>query len=86
MSYECPSAETSDHGFVEIARRPHALSGSRSLHRSRLWMPTGSLSIGRRDRHAAFGLGIHRCIGSTLVRMEMRVALEEWLGQFPDLH
>jgi hypothetical protein len=36
------------------------------------------------NRHAAFGLGIHRCIGSTLARMEMRVALEEWLGKFPD--
>ena len=36
------------------------------------------------NRHAAFGLGIHRCIGSTLARMEMRVALEEWLARFPD--
>jgi cytochrome P450 len=36
------------------------------------------------NRHAAFGLGIHRCIGSTLARMEMCVALEEWLGKFPD--
>ena len=36
------------------------------------------------NRHAAFGLGIHRCIGATLARMEMRVALEEWLGKFPD--
>jgi cytochrome P450 len=36
------------------------------------------------NRHAAFGLGIHRCIGSTLARMEMRIALEEWLGKFPD--
>ena len=36
------------------------------------------------NRHAAFGLGIHRCIGSTLARMEMRVALEEWLAKFPD--
>lgn len=36
------------------------------------------------NRHAAFGLGIHRCIGSNLARMEIRIALEEWLGQFPD--
>jgi Cytochrome P450/Berberine and berberine like len=27
------------------------------------------------NRHAAFGLGIHRCIGSNLARMEMIVAL-----------
>ncbi|MEH2487504.1 cytochrome P450 [Bradyrhizobium sp. AZCC 2230] len=36
------------------------------------------------NRHATFGLGIHRCIGSNLARMEIRVALEEWLGRFPD--
>ena len=35
------------------------------------------------NRHAAFGLGIHRCAGSHLARMEMRVALEEWLAAFP---
>jgi cytochrome P450 len=31
------------------------------------------------NRHAAFGLGIHRCVGSHLARMELRVALEVWL-------
>src|SRR3984885_11421051 len=36
------------------------------------------------NRHAAFGLGIHRCIGSHLARMEMRVALEVWLERNPD--
>jgi cytochrome P450 len=40
--------------------------------------------IDREDnRHAAFGLGIHRCIGSNLARMEITVALEEWLKRFP---
>jgi cytochrome P450 len=38
----------------------------------------------RENRHAAFGLGIHRCIGSNLARMELRVALEEWLRRIPD--
>jgi cytochrome P450 len=36
------------------------------------------------NRHAAFGLGIHRCIGSNLARMELRVALEEWVKRYPD--
>jgi cytochrome P450 len=36
------------------------------------------------NRHAAFGLGIHRCLGSNLARMELRVALKEWLGRYPD--
>ena len=36
------------------------------------------------NRHAAFGLGIHRCIGSNLARMELTVAIEEWLGRYPD--
>ncbi|HET6949322.1 MAG TPA: cytochrome P450, partial [Acidimicrobiales bacterium] len=35
------------------------------------------------NRHAAFGLGIHRCIGSNLARMELRVALEEWMKRYP---
>ncbi len=36
------------------------------------------------NRHAAFGLGIHRCLGSNLARMELRVALEEWLARYPE--
>jgi len=36
------------------------------------------------NRHAAFGLGPHRCLGSHLARMELRVALETWLERLPD--
>jgi len=36
------------------------------------------------NRHAAFGLGIHRCLGSHLARMELRVALDVWLDRIPD--
>ncbi|MEU4539867.1 cytochrome P450 [Streptosporangium sp. NPDC023825] len=35
------------------------------------------------NRHAAFGLGIHRCVGSHLARMELQVALEVWLERIP---
>jgi cytochrome P450 len=36
------------------------------------------------NRHVAFGSGIHRCAGSNLARMELRVALEEWLRVIPE--
>jgi len=36
------------------------------------------------NRHSAFGLGIHRCLGSNLARMEIKVALQEWLGRVPE--
>lgn len=36
------------------------------------------------NRHIAFGSGIHRCAGSNLARMELRVAIEEWLARIPD--
>ncbi|MDF5754268.1 cytochrome P450 [Spongiactinospora sp. TRM90649] len=44
----------------------------------------GEVVIDRQaNRHAAFGLGIHRCLGSHLARMELRVALEVWLERVP---
>jgi hypothetical protein len=38
------------------------------------------------NRHVAFGSGIHRCAGSNLARMELRVAIEEWLRRIPSFH
>jgi cytochrome P450 len=38
----------------------------------------------RQERSLAFGAGAHRCLGSHLARMEMRVALEEWHQRIPD--
>ncbi len=35
------------------------------------------------NRHAAFGLGIHRCLGSNLARLELKVAIEEFVQRFP---
>jgi len=36
------------------------------------------------NRHLAFGGGVHRCLGSHLARLELRVALREWHQRIPD--
>ena len=36
------------------------------------------------NRHYAFGTGVHRCLGSHLAKVELRVLLEEVLRRLPD--
>ncbi len=37
-----------------------------------------------KNRHVAFGIGVHRCAGSNLARMEMDVALRTWFARIPE--
>jgi cytochrome P450 len=37
------------------------------------------------NRHLAFGAGTHRCVGSNLARLEMRVGIEQVLRRMPDI-
>jgi cytochrome P450 len=37
----------------------------------------------KRPIHSTFGAGLHRCMGSMLARMELKVFLEEWLRRIP---
>lgn len=38
----------------------------------------------QKNRHIAFGIGVHRCAGSNLARMEMEVALKTWFRRIPE--
>lgn len=50
----------------------------------RSWERPDEVDFGRQiNKHIAFGGGAHRCLGSHLARMELRVALEEWHAAVP---
>jgi len=53
-------------------RDPNAFENADSVHLER-----------KINRHAAFGLGIHRCIGSNLARLELKIAIQEFIKRFP---
>ncbi len=36
------------------------------------------------NRHVAFGLGVHRCLGSNLSRIELEYAIASWLRHVPE--
>jgi cytochrome P450 len=49
------------------------------------WSDVDTIDFDRpANKHLAFGGGAHRCLGSHLARMELRVALEEWHAAVPD--
>ena len=37
----------------------------------------------KNNKHIAFGLGIHRCLGAHLGRLELKVALQEFIKKYP---
>ncbi|MEU6183864.1 cytochrome P450 [Streptomyces coeruleorubidus] len=77
--------DTEFHG-ARLAEGDSILLGIPSANRDISEFPAGdTVDIEREvNRHVAFGVGIHRCIGSSMARMEMRIALEEWLRVIPE--
>ncbi len=50
------------------------------------WTDPNELDLDRREgAHAAFALGIHRCLGEWLGRQEVRIGVERLFARFPDL-
>jgi len=69
---------------VDKGRVVNVMLGSANTDES-VWDDVDTVDFGREgNRHIAFGGGAHRCLGSHLARMELRVALEEWHAAIPD--
>jgi cytochrome P450 len=89
--------ETPVQGIVRVATEDTEIGGcpvpkgkivSVMLHSANVdeksWADPDSIDFDREEnRHLAFGGGVHRCLGSHLARMELRVALEEWHAAIP---
>ncbi len=93
LRYESPvpvvpriaSADTELSGCpISAGSRISVLLGSANTD-ERFWDNPDEVDFDREsNKHLGFGGGVHRCLGSHLARMELRVALEEWHARVPD--
>lgn len=79
---------TKDHEYKGIPFQSGDLvccyTGAHSLDDREFANPL-ALDLGRKmGYHGGFGYGPHRCPGSMLARVELKVFLEEWLKRIPD--
>ena len=73
-------------GLRELTERviPNMIDGAANIDPGE-FPDAGVVDLDRSgNRHIAFGGGVHRCLGSHLARLEMRVALEELHRRLPD--
>ncbi len=84
----CARVATSDtelEGFpIKEGEQVMALFGAANVDVSEFADAGGLVWDREVNRHLAFGGGIHRCLGSHLARLELRVALREWHRRIPD--
>jgi cytochrome P450 len=94
LRYESPSPvqaryvarDTEVHGQM-IAEGSVMLLLNGSANRDERQFRDGErFDIHRTGAHLAFGQGLHFCLGSSLARMQARVALEEMLTRWPEWH
>jgi cytochrome P450 len=79
------TADTEIEGFpVKEGEQVMALLGAANVDEAEFAQPDELVWDREVNRHLAFGGGIHRCLGSHLARLELRVALREWHRRIPD--
>ncbi|MGV0720883.1 cytochrome P450 [Mycolicibacterium elephantis] len=92
LRYQAPSPvqaryvarDTESHG-QKIPEGSMMLLLNGSANRDERRYPNGeTFDIHRTGSHLSFGQGLHFCLGSSLARMQARVALEEMLKRWPE--
>jgi cytochrome P450 len=93
LRYTCPIQ-----GFKRTARRTADIAGNTVEPGQRIYMLWASANFDEDEferpheidirrttnRHMTFGRGIHRCLGSHLARLEVKVMLQQILRRLPD--
>jgi cytochrome P450 len=83
---------------VRMVRQDVEFAGVQMKKGERVWLHSGVACRDPREfkdpdvvdftrapnRHLAFAAGPHRCVGSHLARLELKVSLEEWHKRIPD--
>jgi len=71
----------------KIPKGSRVLVGIASANRDETAFPNADqLDIERSpNKHVAFGLGIHYCLGAPLARMEGKIALQKLLARYPNM-
>lgn len=68
---------------IRAGDKVHPFLGSGNTDESE-FPEADAIQWGRKaNRHIAFGAGIHRCLGSNLARLELRIALRVWHSRIP---
>lgn len=72
------------HGVTIPAGSNVALSTAGAARDERQYQNPDVLDFKRSERNVSLGEGVHACLGAHVARMEIRIALEEFLKRFPD--
>lgn len=72
------------HGMTIPCGSNVGLSTASAARDERRYSNPDVLDIERNERHLSLGDGVHTCLGAHVARLEIRVAIEEFLTRFPD--